>query len=143
MNYNTFAQAALFISLLVPAMVLADLSNVSVVVSNLSPAIGTVEVSLFDSAESFLKEPHIQQSGPAGEDGTFQTDFVGVPEGEYAVVVVHDANDDGKLDSGFLGFGGEGYGFSNNAKSSFGRPGFEDAKITVDQPLTVVEIDFD
>jgi uncharacterized protein (DUF2141 family) len=143
MSFTRHIQLVFFILLLSPALALAELPSVRVVVSSLSPATGTVEISLFDSAESFMIEPHLQQSGTAGEDGSFETEFVSLPEGEYAVVVVHDANDNGKLDSGFLGFGGESYGYSNNARSWFGRPDFEDAKIVVDQPGTLVEIDFD
>ena len=143
MRFTQYIQLALFMSLLSPALVLADLPSVRVVVSGLSPATGTVEISLFDSAESFMVEPYLQQSGTAGEDSSFETEFVSLPDGEYAVVVVHDANGNGKLDSGFLGFGGEGYGFSNNAQSWFGWPDFDDAKISVDQPATLVEIDLD
>ena len=143
MRFTQYIQLALFMSLLSPVLALADLPSVRVVVSGLSPATGTVEVSLFDSAESFMVEPHLQQSGTAGEDGSFETEFVSLPDGEYAVVVVHDANDNGKLDRGFLGFGGEGYGFSNNAQSWFGWPDFEDVKIMVDQPATLVEINLD
>ena len=143
MSLIKYAQFTLLLSLLSPALALAELSGVRVVVSNLSPVTGTVEITLFNSAESFLKEPYLQQSGKAGEDGSFEVEFVELPEGEYAVVVVHDENDNGKLDSGFLGFGGENYGYSNNVKPWFGRPDFEDAKFTVSQPETVVEIDFD
>jgi uncharacterized protein (DUF2141 family) len=143
MSFTRHIQLVFFILLLSPALALAELPSVRVVVSSLSPATGTVEISLFDSAESFMIEPYLQQSGTAGEDGRFETEFVSLPDGEYAVVVVHDANDNGKLDSGFLGFGGESYGYSNNARSWFGRPDFEDAKIVVDQPGTLVEIDFD
>ena len=143
MRFTQYIQLALFMPLLSPALALADLPSVRVVVSGLSPATGKVEVSLFDSAESFMVEPYLQQSGTAGEDGSFGTEFVSLPDGEYAVVVVHDANDNGKLDRGFLGFGGEGYGFSNNAQSWFGWPDFEEAKIVVDQPATLVEIDLD
>ena len=143
MRFTQYIKLALFMSLLSPALALADLPSVRVVVSGLPPATGTVEISLFDSAESFMVEPYLQQSGTAGEDGSFETEFVSLPDGEYAVVVVHDANDNGELDSGFLGFGGEGYGFSNNAQSWFGWPDFEDAKIMVDQPATLVEIDLD
>ena len=143
MSFIKYAQFTLFLSLLSPALALAELSGVRVLVSNLSTVTGTVEITLFDSAESFLKEPYLQQSGKAGEDGSFEVEFVELPEGEYAVVVVHDENDNDKLDSGFLGFGGENYGYSNNVKPWFGRPDFEDAKFTVGQPETVVEIDFD
>lgn len=143
MRIVKYARYTLLLSLLSPALALAELSGVRVLVSNLSTVTGTVEITLFDSAESFLKEPYLQQSGKAGEDGNFEVEFVELPEGEYAVVVVHDENDNGKLDSGFLGFGGENYGYSNNIKPWFGRPDFEDAKFTVGQPETVVEIDLD
>jgi uncharacterized protein (DUF2141 family) len=141
MSFSKYLKLAFFISLLSPALVLAELPSVRVVVSGLSPAAGTVEVSLFDSAETFMIEPSLQQSGTAGEDGSFETEFVSLADGEYAVIVVHDANDNGELDSGFLGFGGESYGYSNNVRPWFGRPDFEDVKIMVDQPGTLVEID--
>jgi len=143
MNFIKNARFALCLSFLNPVLALAELPGVKVVVSNLPPTIGTVEVSLFDSAETFLKEPFLQNAGKADEDGNFESEFVGLIDGEYAVVVVHDANDNGKLDSGFLGFGGEKYGYSNNVRTWFGRPDFEDVKFTVDQPGTVVEIDLD
>jgi len=141
MSFSKYITLAFFISLLSPALALAELPGVRVVVSGLSPATGTVEVSLFDSAESFMIKPYLQQSGTAGEDGSFETEFVSLADGEYAVIVAHDANDNGELDSGFLGFGGESYGYSNNLRPWFGRPDFEDAKIMVDQPGTLVEID--
>jgi uncharacterized protein (DUF2141 family) len=143
MSKTKYVQYGLFMSMLSPALALAELPGVRVLASNLSPAAGTAEITLFNSAESFLKEPYFQQSGKVDEDGSFQAEFVDLPDGEYAVVVVHDANDNGKLDRGFLGFGGESYGYSNQAHSWFGRPDFEDAKFTVDQPGTLVEIDFD
>ena len=143
MSFTRLVQLAVLMSSLSPALALADLPGVRVVVSNLSPATGTVEISLFDSAQSFLQEPYLQESGTVDEDGNFEAEFAGLSEGEYAVVVVHDANDNGKLDSGFLGFGGESYGYSNDVYPWFGRPDFEDAAFTVDQPGTLVEIDFD
>jgi len=143
MNFIKIIQLAFFMSLLSPALALAESSSVRVVVTGLSPATGPVEISLFDAAESFMVEPYLQQSGTADENGSFETEFVSLPDGEYAVVVAHDANDNGKLDSGFLGFGGESYGYSNNARSWFGRPDFEDVKIAVDQPGILVEIDLD
>jgi uncharacterized protein (DUF2141 family) len=65
------------------------------------------------------------------EDGTYLARFGKLPPGEYAVVVVHDENDNGKLDTGFLGFGGESYAYSNDAKPLFGRPGFDEVKFAV------------
>jgi len=102
-----------------------------------------VEVSLFDSAESFLKEPYLQRSGKVDGNGEFEAVFAALPAGDYAVVAVHDANDNGKLDTGFLGFGAESYGYSNNVHPWFGRPDFDDTKIRLDEDSVVVEIDMD
>lgn len=95
------------------------------------PPTGTLEISLFATADLFLKEPFLQTSGPVNDDGTYLARFGKLPPGEYAVVVVHDENDNGKLDAGFLGFGGESYAYSNDARPLFGRPGFDEVKFAV------------
>jgi uncharacterized protein (DUF2141 family) len=55
-------------------------------------------------------------------------------------VVVHDENDNGAYDSGFLGFGGESLGYSNNARSWLGRPDFDDAKLSIGAEGAEIEI---
>jgi uncharacterized protein (DUF2141 family) len=45
--------------------------------------------------------------------------------GKYAVRYFHDENLNGEMDTNFMGIPKEGYGFSNNAKGSFGPPPFE------------------
>ena len=93
---------------------------------------------MFDSAENFLAKAYLQRTGPAGEDGRFTAVFSAIPEGDYAVVVVHDANDNKKLDSGFLGFGAESFAYSNGASNPlFGRARFEDARIEVNGDLEI------
>jgi len=144
MNLLKLSQTALVMTgLMIPAAVLAELPGVKIIVKNFSATTGTVEVSLFDNAATFMREPFLQESGRVDAGGAFEVEFVALPEGEYAVVVVHDANDNGKLDTGFLGFGSEDYGFSNNVRPWFGRPGFEDVKFRVDRPEVVVEINLD
>ena len=55
--------------------------------------------------------------------------FTGVPAGPFAVSVFHDADSDRELDSGPLGIPSEAYGFSADARSSFGPPKFEEARL--------------
>ncbi len=143
MTFRTFSHAAIFLALLGPAVVHADLPIITVHVTGFPANTGTVEVSLFDSEESFLKEAMLQESGTIDENGDLEIVFSAVPEGTYAVVVVHDANNNGKLDSGFLGLTGEKYGYSNNVHPWFGRPDFEEVKFTVEQSAVRVEIDLD
>ena len=54
--------------------------------------------------------------------------FSDIPYENYAVSVLHDENENGKLDTNWIGLPKEGVGVSNNVKSKFGPPKFEDAK---------------
>jgi uncharacterized protein (DUF2141 family) len=143
MKYTSLAHVALFLALLNPATLMAELLGVTVRVINFPTTSGTVEVSLFDSAESFFVEPFLQKSGKVDESGSFEIRFVSLPAGEYAVVVVHDANDNGQIDPGFLGIGGEGYGYSNQVKPWFGRPDFDEVKFVFDETEVVIEINLE
>lgn len=59
-----------------------------------------------------------------------------LPAGEYSAVVYHDLNGNGKLDTWFYGKPKEPYGFSNNARSAFGIPDFEESRFVVDSEET-------
>ena len=53
----------------------------------------------------------------------------------------HDENENGELDTGFLGIPKEDYAFSNNASGVFGPPSYDKAKFELTADLTV-EISF-
>ncbi len=57
--------------------------------------------------------------------------FTGIPAGEYAVGVFHDANSNSKLDT-FLGIPREGFGFSRNPAIKPRAPRFSEAVITIE-----------
>ncbi len=54
-----------------------------------------------------------------------------LPIGEYAISAFYDTNHNGELDKNLLGIPTEPYGFSNNARGSFGPAKFEDAAFTI------------
>ena len=58
--------------------------------------------------------------------------FSDLPYGTYAVAVIHDANENGKLDTNLIGMPTEAYGFSNDARRMFGAPRFEQASFLLD-----------
>lgn len=118
----------------------AELSSLKITVTDAATTTGTVEVTLFDSKDSFLKKSFLQRNGKVSENGTFVAEFIGLGEGEYAVVVVHDENDNGIFDSGFLGFGGEGLGYSNNVRPFLVQPDFDDVKLSINAGRTEIEI---
>ena len=95
---------------------------------------GTVKVAVCDR-ERFLKQCAYSASAPAQAGDTTVT-VKGVPNGTWAVLAYQDENGNGELDRNLIGMPKEPYGFSRDARSKFGPPGFEDAAIQVDESAT-------
>ena len=112
----------------------AQAADLTVVVSNITSNAGNVMVGLFDSAAAFPKT--VTQgvlAAAAGRDATGRVTLVlrDLTPGTYAVSAYHDLNGNGQLDSNLMGLPTEPYGFSNNARGSFGPPSFQAAGITL------------
>lgn len=56
--------------------------------------------------------------------------FKNIPEGDYAIKMYQDENDNNELDFNMIGIPKEGYGFSNNV-GQFGAPEYVEAKFTI------------
>ena len=96
-----------------------------------TPNTGTAILSLFASAENFLKQPIQKASKPIGKHGKAVFIIHSLERGTYAISVVYDQDNNGKLNTGFLGIPTERVGFSNNAMSIFGPPSFDKAAFEV------------
>ena len=92
---------------------------------------GTIFCSLYNSEDGFPmdggKAFRRAETKPRG--GRASCTFPDLPAGTYAIGLLHDENDNGKMDTNFVGLPKEGYGASNDAKSTFGPPKFKDAKV--------------
>ena len=102
-------------------------ATVEVSVVNLKSGQGQLRVELF-RRDGWLKEPVIRRDLPTAEHwraGTISTGFDAEP-GKYAIVVFHDVNGSGDLDTGFMRRPKEPFGFSNGVVPRFGPPRFED-----------------
>jgi uncharacterized protein (DUF2141 family) len=89
---------------------------------------GRVAVALFASAEAFPDQKRATAGHLAKiEKGRAAVRFTGLRPGVYAVAVLHDENENDKMDFNFLGMPLEGYGFSNDASATFGPPSFQAA----------------
>jgi uncharacterized protein (DUF2141 family) len=129
--------------LLSPTLAEARLAKLTIIVRGIEPATGSIEVSLFNSAETFMRKAKLQRALAVDGKHELTIEFAALQEGEYAVVVVHDENGNGVLDTGFLGFGGEQFAFSNNARSWFLQPGFDAAKFTMGKEDREIVVDLD
>ncbi len=100
---------------------------------------GKVIITVFDSGQNWLKKAVYSSVLPV-VDKTSESMIKNVPYGEYAVSVIHDKNNNGDLDTGFMRRPTEPYGFSNNARSSFGPAKWKAAKFTMASPEVVISI---
>jgi len=98
--------------------------------------------ALYDSAERYKKHTRAFRSSSqaiTNQSCAWQVD--GLPHGDYAVMLYHDVNDNGKLDSNFLRVPREPYGFSNNKRGLFGPASFGDTKFSLEESLKVLVIE--
>ena len=107
-----------------------DNVTLTVQVYNLRSPQGTVRLSLFRSAEGFpgdVAKVFRQVAGKI-ENGICTLVLNDLPPGEYAILLLHDENNNLKMDTRLMGIPKEGYGASNDAKVTFGPPKYEDAR---------------
>lgn len=109
-------------------------AKLTVVVKNIEVSKGSVVLAVFNNENSFLKKPAAQQVIKASS-GIVEFSF-SLPEGDYAVAIYQDVNDNRKLDKNWLGIPKEPYGFSNNFRPKFSAPGFNDCKFTITRLTT-------
>jgi uncharacterized protein (DUF2141 family) len=115
----------------------ASAATVEVRISNVG-AQGKVSVAVCDR-ERFLKQCVFNASVPA-QPGETVVSLKDIPPGTWAVLAYQDANENGKLDRNFLGIPSENYGFSRDAASRFGPPGFDEAAIELRDGTTIAPI---
>ncbi len=71
--------------------------------------------------------------------------FDTMPAGEYAVSVVHDTNENRKVDRGFFGFPKKGVDFSNDQKVVMSAPRYDKSKFPLvagDNKIIVIKLDY-
>ncbi len=102
---------------------------IDVIIDNIKSDKGTINIGLYKQKENFLKKPYKSISIKAQKEGVKVT-FKNIEEGEYAISIYHDEDDNQQLNT-FFRIPTEPYGTSNNAKGNFGPPKWDDAKFTV------------
>ena len=119
-----------------------DIGRIRVKVAGLKNDLGDLRIALFNSKTGFPGKSELAFSRTVipAEGETHVHLIEQVPYGTYAVAVFHDENRNGKLDTNFLGIPKEAVGASNNPKSRFGPPSFDDAKFVLDRSEVELEI---
>jgi uncharacterized protein (DUF2141 family) len=116
-------------------------NNCTVEVSGLKSSKGKCLIYTYTSKKGFPTTKYASSVIMANiTDGACTKVLPEMPSGEYAILVIHDENDNGKMDTNFIGMPKEGIGTSNNTKSSLGPPSFEDSKFRIENTPTYLKI---
>ncbi|MGB3721747.1 MAG: DUF2141 domain-containing protein [Pacificimonas sp.] len=93
----------------------------------LRSAKGSVRICLWSDGDGFpdcASNAGVKRLAAVALGETVTLDVSGLKPGRYGVSVIHDENDNRRLDKSFIGLPTEGVGFSNNASAPFGPPKF-------------------
>jgi uncharacterized protein (DUF2141 family) len=134
-------RCAVYFSVLIfaisPAFLFAqeECSGVHVKILNIRNSTGNIVCALFQSPEGFPKEfLHFATNIMIIKirESEASCYFSDIPSGNYSMVVVHDENMNGKLDTNWVGVPKEGFGFSNKAKALLSAPSFSASSFQYD-----------
>ena len=113
-------------------------SKLEVTVRKIKETKGSIRVGLFTNENDFLKKA-AEGKVVKAKQGELTVVFENLKPGNYAVSVIHDENENGELDSNFVGMPTEGFAFGNNAMGTFGPPSFEKAKVVIAKDKSEVQ----
>lgn len=114
--------------------------NITVTIDNVTSDKGTVLFGLH-TEDTFMKSDAIQRVASPIENGKVMAEFKNVEPGTYAILVLHDENDNKRMDFEVNGMPKEDYAMSNNPMS-FGPPQFNEAKFEVTDKDLNLELRF-
>ena len=106
--------------------------NLTLEVHGIEKTEGYLYVAVYHTADSFMKRPFAAFRVEA-TDTLLTIPCHGLPAGEYAISLFHDANENGQLDTGSFGIPVEQYGFSNDAEGVMGPPSYEKCRFLLQQ----------
>lgn len=109
--------------------------------SGFNDEFGHAIAKLFLPGENVRQRGHFEVKADI-RGGKASLTFPALPPGDYAIVVFHDANDNGIIDHNFIGIPNEKLGFSNAFKLSLtsGLPTFEKLRFTHGESAQTIAI---
>lgn len=132
----------------------AKANDLRITVEGIRSSQGTVLIGLYDNLETFARAvEHSDKDGFLNDPNRFAAValrantmlksaviLTNLSPGQYAVILFHDENGNGKLDKNGIGIPTEPYGFSNNVQGFFGPPSYAKAAFQIsgnDKAVTI------
>ena len=143
---TTLLSLLILLKVLAPVVVMADSSpgntgEIVLTITGFEDSKGIAKVALVNSKENYSEDKPYKGFNFEIIDNKVVQTIPNLPYGEYAIKVYHDENSNHELDTRMFGIPAERYGFSNNARGSFGPPDYEEAAFKVSSSSTRVEME--
>lgn len=119
-----------YLALLLTGMLVQAQNTIVVNIDGFSSNDGSAMVAIYNSENNFLEKRYKGEFSKIN-DYKVSLSFDEIPDGTYAISVVHDEDNNGKLNMLMGFYPSEDTGSSNNAPARFGPPKWEDAKFEV------------
>lgn len=132
-TFLIFTCSLIFLNLLIPEI--QQTGTLEITVTNVENNEGKIRAALFRGEEGFPNEGNkaYRAASVNAREGKTTLIFENIPYGEYAITLLHDENEDGKIDTNLFGYPQEGYGVSNNKTSGLSMPKYKDARFQVNE----------
>ena len=115
--------------------------TLTVLIDGFSSDKGDAKIALCNSIEGYKSDDKAYRREAARiSNGKVEWAFEDLPFGEYVIKVFHDENGNFKLDKNLFGAPAEAYGFSNNARATFGPPDYKKAAFQFDHTGMTIRI---
>lgn len=118
-----------------------DSVNVKVSITGFKSDKGLCRLLVYESEKGFPEDPKSAVLISSSEIINKKTDFsFMIPSGTFAISILHDENSNEKLDKTWYGKPKEGFGISNNPRTKFGPPSFEESSVSINSENSTFSI---
>jgi uncharacterized protein (DUF2141 family) len=119
----------------------ASAADLTVELHGIRAQTGTIRLAVVDGQAGWDGKARPVAGNEVAPDGnSVAATFKGLAPGNYAVLVTHDENGNGKLDTNLIGMPTEGYGFSNNPRV-MRKPTWDEARFELGEADATVRIE--
>ena len=130
----------MYILLLYFSLITSFLTNqnpqLTIQIDNIEAVKGDIRIGVFNASDKFLKQGYTFKTYKVAVTDTTQTIIIDdLPKGEYAFIMYHDKNGDGKMNRNLIGIPKEAFGFSNNVRPKLSKPTFEACKFVLEDNI--------
>ena len=146
MESTTMHKSMLLIASLLLALVSrVEAADLEITITNIQTPEGTLLIAIIDNPDNWLKSDAKELPFKDATHTVSSTDdavvlITDLPAGSYAISIFHDLNADQEMDTNFIGFPKEPYGFSA-PMGKFGPPNFEKAIVTIAEDTQKISIE--